>query len=537
MPTDLPENDRALVEAAQRGKIWAPAGFGRPNFDGEMPTVQADTIRALCLGLWDDVRLDPRGVRIFGARIDGELDLSDGISVGPLKLLGCHLQAPLILKNATLPSLYLSASRLDADFNAEGAHINGDLYCTGRFQTMSAINLIGARIGGDLDLSSACLDSDDRSSLVADRIVIKGNVFCAEDFNTKGTVRLLGAHIGGDADFGDASLDGGGKAAINADGMVIQGGLFFREGTSINGDASLVSVSVQGLLDWRPASWTGILELSHARAGVWADTWSGQEWNCDGEPRIDLRDFRFDSFLAADYVKADAGSRLNWLKTALGDDFVPGPYENLARVLRAAGEDAGAKRVGLEKERARTRHAVKSAKGWLPRSARWFRGAFLDLTIGYGYEAWRGFAWLLALLLVGWGIFYAAGPLDTGGSGIIKPALPVAFIEDLGRRIDDRPLWPGETPSDHGIGYRLPPEYPPFSGFWYSLDTLLPLVDLGQSAAWSPSPIAPAIRDDPWGWTVTIYLYFHIMAGWVLSTLTVVALTGLIRREDGRRSE
>lgn len=280
-----------------------------------------------------------------------------------------------------------------------------------------------------------------------------------------------------------------------------------------------------------------MLYLSHARAGIWADNWSGQTWNCDGEPSLNLRDFRFDSFQAVDYVKADAESRLNWLKTALGDDFAPGPYENLARVLRAAGDDAGAKRVGLEKERARTRHAVKSAKGWLPRSARWFRGAFLDLTIGYGYEAWRGGVGLLILLLLGWFFFHMAGPLDTGGSGIIKPALPVAFIEDLGRRIDDRPLWPGEAPSDHGIGYRLPPEYPPFSGFWYSLDTLLPLVDLGQSAAWSPSPIAPDLRDDPGGWAVTIYLYFHIMAGWVLSTLTVVALTGVIRREDGRRSE
>jgi len=33
---------------------------------------------------------------------------------------------------------------------------------------------------------------------------------------------------------------------------------------------------------------------------------------------------------------------------------------------------------------------------------------------------------------------------------------------------------------------------------------------------------------------VLTYLYLHIIMGWVLSTLTVVALTGLIKRDpDG----
>ncbi|ACI97829.1 hypothetical protein [Rhodospirillum centenum] len=685
MPTDLPENDRALVEAAQRGVPWAPAGEGQPNFDGEMPTVQASTIRALCLGLWDDVRLDPRGIHIVGVRIDGDLDLSEGTCIGPLKLRACHLTAPLRLWGATLPSLYLSASRLDAGLLADSVRITGDLVCDHGFRATGDLRLLGARVGGDMSFRTATLAGGAMGALSADGVTVEGSLFCDEGFNARGTVRLpfaqigrdayfrkavlnggetialfadgsaikgnlfcdqsfitmgavriatahvgggaffhgailngggesaligdraeirgnlfckdgftargsikiIAARIGGSADFNGAHLDGGGNAALFADGadirgelsfgsgftakgtvclpsahigvtvsfidavldggsgqalnaenLKVQGGLLCRDKTRINGGVSVAGISIQGLLDWRPASWTGMLDLSHARAVVWADNWSGRKWDCDGAPRIILRDFRFDSFLVADFVKSDAVSRLNWLKAALGDDFVPGPYENLARVLRAAGDDAGAKRVGLEKERARTRHEVKSSNGRLPRSARWLWGAFLDLTIGYGYQWWRGGAFgLLFLLLVGWGVFNSSGPLDTGGSGIIKPALPVAFIEDLGRRIDDRPLWPGETPSHHGIGYRLPPEYPPFSGFCYSLDTLLPLIDLGQSGAWSPSPIAPSFWDDKRGWAVTFYLYFHIFAGWGLSTLIAVDLTGVIQRGTGRPSE
>ncbi len=72
----------------------------------------------------------------------------------------------------------------------------------------------------------------------------------------------------------------------------------------------------------------------------------------------------------------------------------------------------------------------------------------------------------------------------------------------------------------------------PFNAFWCSLDTLIPLIDLGQESAWSPSPVEARFRDDPHGWLVQGYLYVHILAGWLLTTLTVVAMTGLIKKED-----
>ena len=83
----------------------------------------------------------------------------------------------------------------------------------------------------------------------------------------------------------------------------------------------------------------------------------------------------------------------------------------------------------------------------------------------------------------------------------------------------------------HAIHDVLPPEYTPFNAFWYSLDTLSPLISLGQERAWQPSPIGETWVEDPRGWAVLIYLYAHILMGWFLSTLTVVALTGLIKRD------
>jgi hypothetical protein len=117
----------------------------------------------------------------------------------------------------------------------------------------------------------------------------------------------------------------------------------------------------------------------------------------------------------------------------------------------------------------------------------------------------------------------------------------MAYVSPLvrcppGQSADDgtcktKPINPTAQQTSHAIDYKLPIEYPPFSPFWYSLDTLLPLVDLGQGTAWSPSPIN-GVRDDFPGWFVLAYLYIHIIAGWVLTSLTVVALTGIIKKDE-----
>jgi hypothetical protein len=51
------------------------------------------------------------------------------------------------------------------------------------------------------------------------------------------------------------------------------------------------------------------------------------------------------------------------------------------------------------------------------------------------------------------------------------------------------------------------------------LDTLLPVVDLRQQAAWIPRGGAQ--------WLAST----SILAGWVLSTAVVAALTGLLKRD------
>jgi hypothetical protein len=61
--------------------------------------------------------------------------------------------------------------------------------------------------------------------------------------------------------------------------------------------------------------------------------------------------------------------------------------------------------------------------------------------------------------------------------------------------------------------------HPDFQGAIYALDTLLPVVDLRQQVVWTPH------GGMQW-WAST-----SILAGWVLTTAVVAALTGLLKRD------
>jgi len=79
-------------------------------------------------------------------------------------------------------------------------------------------------------------------------------------------------------------------------------------------------------------------------------------------------------------------------------------------------------------------------------------------------------------------------------------------------------------------------DYPDYNALVYSVDSFIPLVDLRVAACYLPNAnrgpdlIPTRLLNVPAGSLLRIYLWFHIAAGWVLTTLLVVGLTGLVRR-------
>jgi hypothetical protein len=168
-----------------------------------------------------------------------------------------------------------------------------------------------------------------------------------------------------------------------------------------------------------------------------------------------------------------ARQRLEWLtNNPLG--YRPQPYEQLAAVYRRAGRDHDARTIAIAKQRARRRTLNPPERLW---------SLLLDGLVGYGYRTWMAAVWLLGFWLVGWAVFDRAH-------------------------------------SHRDMVLAKPTEaHPGFHGAIYSLDTLLPVVDLRQQDVWIPRGAAQW-----WAWA-------SIVVGWILTTAVIAALTGLLKRD------
>jgi len=86
---------------------------------------------------------------------------------------------------------------------------------------------------------------------------------------------------------------------------------------------------------------------------------------------------------------------------------------------------------------------------------------------------------------------------------------------------------------------KLPEEYSGFSPLAYSLDVILPLVDLQQETSWAPLITTPkaawyqelfSIFD--WKHFTRLLLWFEILFGWLSSLLLVAVVSGLTKRRE-----
>lgn len=191
----------------------------------------------------------------------------------------------------------------------------------------------------------------------------------------------------------------------------------------------------------------------------------------------------------------DARSRISWLHLQPTDRFLPQPYEQLAEVLRKTGHEDDAKDVLIAKNRDRASRA-----NWYNPIRSWY--FLLDITIGYGYQPWYAFWESVGFVAFGAYLFRKAKK-----AGIMAPT-------------DG-----GDSPRN---GLR-------FSGFVYSLETFVPLINLAMAEHWLPvgegkmefrlgkrtfHVAENGLRRDP---------HVHKAVGWVLTTLWVGGLTGLIK--------
>jgi hypothetical protein len=221
--------------------------------------VRAELIRWLCIDREAREQVDPKGIRIHGARITEDLDLSFTNVLFPLLLLGCRMEQDLYLQWVKMPLLDLAGSWTGA-ISADGLNVEGSLFLRKGFHAEGGVRLLSATIGGSLSATGGTFKNPNGDALNADGIKVGGCISLNGKFVADGTVRLLGATIGGDLDATGGTftkpsenalnLDGTkNETALNADRAKIDGSVFLRNGFSAEGEVRLLGATIGDALD------------------------------------------------------------------------------------------------------------------------------------------------------------------------------------------------------------------------------------------------------------------------------------------------
>jgi hypothetical protein len=572
-----PSNDPGKAEKSRDNPGWK-----------RYREIDAELIRWLCVDRKAREQVDPLGLQIHGAKITGGLNLSFVMVPFPIGLWRCALVENAQLESAEIPGLLLTGSwtrniagdrvvvkgevALNDGFRANGgvgllsAQIGGDLDCEGGtfnnpsnnpndyalnadlatvkggvylrngFHANGAVGLEEAQIDGNLECDGGAFNnphnSPDDYALSANLAMVKGGVYLGNGFYANGAVRLSRAQIGGNLDCDGGTFSNSGGDALIAEDAAITGHILL-EGFTANGAVKLSGVHIQGNLDYWGANLSdATLYLKGASAyGILDDS---QYW--PKKSKLFLDGFKYEQIVDG---PKNAATRLDWLARQPDEPFATQPYLQLAKVLRAAGDDPGAERVLMNMEDRRR------AGNWLRLPLKW--------TVGYGYRPRLAVWEILGLSGLGW-ILYRRAYL----AGRIVPTEKEA----------------SEKFKHNG---QIPSHYQAFSPLVYSLENSLPVVKLGQGDKWQPDParyasprtegwlknarrekawprafrflerlltftglLAPMNTDEPPSRLsryltgprfLREFLWLQILLGWVLASFLVLGLAGLIHKE------
>jgi hypothetical protein len=372
-----------------------------------------------------------------------------------------------------------SVSEQRAEFNdvdLRGAKVGGQVSMSGA-KVAGTLAMASADIGQSLFMHSVSEQRAEFNDVVLRGAKVGGQV-ALTGAKVAGTLAMASADIGHDLFMYSVSeqraeFDGGISLIFAEVGrsLDVRGAVLSSldlTGTEIGGELRLASPS------W-PPQWQdgGKLVLRNASVDAIQDTDEEGVW----PPTLDLDGFTYRRLggLGADAEAGVArrGSRwfIDWLKK--DEPYTPQPSQQCAQVLREIGHPEIANAV-LYAERERERK-----QAWRSGSKLRATGLLLlKLFVGYGYGQrllWHPLAWVIAFVAAGTAVLQ------------LSPGVP-SELADSGAAVA------------------------------YSLDTLLPIVELEKSFA-----------DIVLHGFAKCYFYFQKLMGWVLASFLIAGVSGLTK--------
>lgn len=341
---------------------------------------------------------------------------------------------------------------------------------------------------------------------------VTGSVFLRRGFAATGEVRLLSAEIGGDLACSGGDFSNANQRALNAEGCRVTGRLFLC-GATVTGSIKLTGASVGTLLD------DGFV-------------WKGGGHLLDG--------FAYDRIVGP----TDGHQRIAWLRSQLDDkldhrDFRSQPWEQLIAVLRAMGHPHEATKVAIAKQDQMRRAGQIGKPGSLWRWPENLLHILFRVLAGYGHRpAWTAL-WMIGVWILSSFVFYEGR--DAGYFGPSSAVIETSALHQVcGAPGDRQPASPDPRHPGHLLpgapkarwtspACPLPPEYTTLQPAIYSLDLILPVINLQQDGDWAPIVAHADGTALFWGHALRGLVWFEILFGWVTSLMLAAVVTNLVR--------
>lgn len=435
----------------------------------------------------------------------------------------------------------------DLAIDANQIEVGADLRLDKGFSAKGPVDFGGSKIRGRMISNDCTMDCDNVRNKEMARTwpalnfgasTFDASVILGEKFSAFGRVNFARARIEGNLGAHGARYDSGDDHyALDFHSARIGAVLYFTMIGEIHGGVDLQDVHCAGFADdgsyWKK---TRSRKLSFSR--LWHGGTKEKEkfhQNLDG--------FCYQSF-AHDYYSGftdtTAKTRLAWLKipSLKGKEkkraFLPQPYTHCALILRNMGLRRAADEILSHRERLGRKHEKQALLIWL-------LNVVVDVFSANGQRPHRMLNTMAMLWLVGTLVFsasfYAGHMTVTSDHVVVSSEYRVAMAKKE---------------------YPVPVHYEPFAPLVYSLDVLLPVINLSQQELWRPmdmaeAPIAPsgecytlpvecslgralgrlAVIAPKWIWYIPkAYYWIEEVAGWLFSTILAASFAGLIGKQE-----
>jgi hypothetical protein len=263
-----------VVREVSADELLAAARAGRVldcGDAGALGRLDAALLRRCCLELKS--LIDRGGIKLRRAEITGLADLSGLELLFPLSFAECAFQEALVVEGAQLfelavtgcmrlPGLLANGVRIRRDLDLSGTQLEGAHNTTASTSMRAAIWLCESEIAGRLLCVDTVIDAGSGRSIQGDRMQVSGNVRLLHKFTAHGEVRLIGAHIGGSLDLTGASIESSSDhgLALDLGESVIDGSVFL-----ISDERSGRSPQLHGRIDMGGARIAGQFLIRGAR--------------------------------------------------------------------------------------------------------------------------------------------------------------------------------------------------------------------------------------------------------------------------------